>query len=185
MHYHGDNFFKSFNPTFDATIRTQFAAGFNFDKDPLDKGRTPPVKVSTFLSPGTFTQSLGLSYTPNAWLTQRLGMAAQEVMVNIEKLRPLYGLDLDQSVRSELGIESHTEINKEVVTNVQLKSRLSLFAAFNKTDPPDMIWENLIAMKVNSWLSTNLAFVMLFDRDVSSDVQIKEVFSVGVSFLLL
>ncbi len=183
--YAGKGFFKTFNPTLGAEVRTQFAPGFNFDKDPLERGRTPPVKVSAFLSPGTFNQSLGLTYTPVEWFTQRVGFGAKETLVLIERFRPLYGLDPDRSVRFEAGLEARTEIDKEILENVTFKSTLGLFAAFNKPDLPDALWENLIVMQVNEYLSVNFEFVTLFDRDISERAQFKEVLSLGVSLTLL
>jgi len=48
-----------------------------------------------------------------------------------------------------------------------------------------MLWENLLEMQVNSWLGTSLEVVALYDRDVSSEVQLKEVFSLGITIKLL
>jgi hypothetical protein len=38
---------------------------------------------------------------------------------------------------------------------------------------------------VNDWLSTDLQFVALFDRDITNAIQLKETISVGVSFTLI
>ncbi len=183
--YQGDGFFATFNPTFANELRTQFAEGFNFEKDPLGLGRTPPVLVSAFFSPAVLVQSFGLTYDPNSWFTQRFGVGAKETLVLIERLRPLYGVDLDQTVRLEVGLESLTEVDREIFENVRYKSSLGLFAAFNNPDVPDVLWKNAIAMKVNTWLGVNFQFVALFDKDRSDAVQLKEVLSLGISFALL
>ncbi len=191
LQYTGDGFFGHFNPTLAASVRTQFTEGFNFDKDPVFESnpvgeqRTPPVKVSDLFSPATFQQSVGLTYNPSPWFTHRFGVAAKETVVTIERLRVLYGVDPADAVRFELGLESVTEIDREVFENVRYKSRLGLFATFNKAETPDMLWENLVSMKVNAWLHVNFEFVALFDNDISNRIQLKEVLSVGVSFLLI
>lgn len=186
LQYAGAGFFRTFNPTIAIAARSQFAAGFNYDKNPFTGDtRPPPVKVSDFFSPATFTQTVGLAYDPAPWFKQRFGLAAKETVVRIERLRPLYGVPSDRSVRMEVGMESKTEFDREVVENVRLKSSLGLFAAFNKPDLPDLIWENLVAMKVNAWLGVNLEFAALYDRDVSRALQMKEVLSVGVSFVFI
>src|SRR5690606_40964791 len=92
--------------------------------------------------------------------------------------------DLDQTVRPEIGVELWNELDKEIWDNVLLKSRLGLFAAFN-ADAPDVIWENIVAMQVNEFLSVSFEFTTLYDKDISSDVQLKEMLSVGVSVSLL
>ncbi|MFQ5570771.1 MAG: DUF3078 domain-containing protein [Rhodothermales bacterium] len=183
--YKGSGFFERFHPTFAAGLRTQFAEGFNYDKDPFGKGRALPVKVSAFFAPATLTQSIGLTYQPAAWFTQRIGIGAKETVVTIERFRVLYGVDPEDAVRFEAGLEAFTEVNKELVENVIYKSKLSLFAAFNQPEKPDLLWENLVTMKVNRWLNVTFEFVSLFDRDISEDVQLKEVLSLGVSFILL
>ncbi len=185
LQYRGDGFFSLFNPTMSADLRTQFAPGYNYTKNPFGDGRPPPVKVSDLLSPAILNQALGLTYQPDGWFLQRLGVGAKETIVLIERLRTLYGLKPDQAVRFEMGFESRTELNRELFENVRLKSRLGLFAAFNKPDLPDMLWENLLEMQVNSWLGTSLEVVALYDRDVSSEVQLKEVFSLGITIKLL
>ncbi len=190
LEYAGDGFFSIFHPTLAATARTQFAPGFNYDKNPFandESGdeRKPPVRVSQFMAPATFTQSVGLTYEPVPWFMQRFGLSAKETVVTVEKFRPLYGLDPDQTVRPEIGLELWSELEKEIVENVLLKSKLGLFAAFNTPDSPDLIWENLIAMQVNDFLSVNFEFVSLYDKDISKEVQLKEVLSVGVSISLL
>lgn len=181
--YQGAGFFRTFNPTVAFQARSQFAAGYNYDQVPPGlEGRSLPVKVSDFMAPGVFTQSLGLTYDPSGWFTQRLGVALKETAVAINRLRPVYGLRLDQQVRIEAGLESRTEVDREIVKNVRYQSTLGLFAAFNQTSElPDLSWENLIAMQVNSWLGVNFEFTTLYDADISDRLQFKEVLSVGVT----
>ena len=180
--YAGGGTFNILNPVFAVTGRSQFAAGFNFDKDPFGEGRTPPVKVSEFMSPATFTQSLGLSWKPREWVSQRLGIAGKETVVLEEDLRTLYGVDPEKSVRFELGIDAFTDFQKEIFKNVVYQSQLGAFAAFNNPEKPDIIWENAVNMKVNSWLGVNFEWTVLYDNDVSSQAQFKEVFAVTVSY---
>jgi len=183
--YAGEGFLDNVKPTIALLARSQFANGYNFDKNPFGDDREPPVKVSEFLSPATFTQAVGMTYQARPYVSQRIGIGGKETVVLIEELRPLYNVDIDSSVRLELGIEAFTDFEKEIAQNVVLKSTLGLFAAFNKPDSPDLIWESHLAMKVNSWLQVNVDWAVLYDEDVSSDVQFKEVFSVGVSYSFL
>ncbi len=180
LRYRGDHFFRVFNPTIAVGLRTQFAEGFNYDKDPLERGQRPPVKTSDFFSPGTITESIGLTYEADSWFSQRLSFASKQTIVMIDRFRPLYGVDPDGPMRLEAGAESVTTFDREIVDNVRLQSSLNLFLAFNQPGQPDMIWENLITMQVNSWMNVDLEFVAVYNEDVSSAVQLKEVLSVGV-----
>ncbi len=183
--YKGDGFFKHVNPTLAADIRTQFAAGYNYKKNPFGDERKAPVKVSGFFAPATFTQSLGLTYTREEGFKYRLGVGAKQTVVGIERIRPLYNLPADQGTRFEMGVESRTQVDKELFENVRLKSSLGLFAAFNKPDLPDLLWENQVDMKINKWLGVNVEFKALYDRDISDVLQLKESFSLGVAYTLI
>ncbi|MFW5955265.1 MAG: DUF3078 domain-containing protein [Rhodothermales bacterium] len=183
--YQGDGFYRTFSPTLALSMRTQFAPGFNYDRNPLDDGRTPPVKVSDFFAPATLQQSIGLSYQYEKWFAHRLGVGAKQTIVAIPRVRSIYGIDSNRWARSQVGLESRTDVDRDIAKNVHLKSTLGLFAAFNQPDLPDMTWENLINMKVNSWLSVNFEFVTFFDRDVSSQLQMREVLSVGLTMVIL
>lgn len=183
--YEGEGLLKVFNPTVAVNLRTQFAPGFNYEENPFGDARRPPVKVSDFFAPATLTQSIGLTYGVDWGFKQMLGIAAKETIITIRRLRPLYGQDPEESVRFELGLESQTGVDREILRNVRLKSTLRLFAAFNMDEIPDVLWENLLIMKVNDWLSADFEFVSLIDRDVSDAVQVKEVLSVGFSIALL
>lgn len=185
LSYIGNGFFRIFNPTIALGLRTQFAAGFNYNKDPLGEGRTPPVKTSDFFSPATLTQSLGLTYDAGGWFSERFSAAGKETVVLIDRLRPLYDVDPTRNVRYEVGVESVTTVNREIFQNVQIQSSLTLFKAVVQPSPVDVIWENLINMRVNSWLSVSFEWVNIYDTNRSDALQIKEMLSVGVSFEII
>jgi len=183
--YQGEDFFARFKPTFGATLRTQFYEGLNFDTNPFDgDDREPPVKVSDLFAPATLTQALGLTYAPKPWINQSLGVAAKETVVTIERLRTLYAVDADKSIRFEVGVEAVTNVDKQLMENINYKSTLRLFAAYNQTGAPDLLWENLIAMKVNEWISVNFELTTLYDADITKKLQLKEVLTVGLSYIL-
>ena len=185
LRYHGGNFFKTFNPTLALDLRTQFAPGFNYNTNPFNDGREPPVKVSDFFAPATIQQSIGLSYEYQGWFTQRFGVGSKQTVVIHEHLRPVHGVEPGRIARYQIGVESRTNVDRDLAKNLHLKSTLALFAAFNQPDLPDMLWENLITMKVNSWLGVNFEFAAYYDRDVSARLQFKEVLSVGVTVVLV
>ena len=183
-----------FQPTFATDIRTQFTAGFDYDPavedyptlaDRIEPGER--LKVSDFFAPAIWTQSLGVTYDPGAWYTARLGFATKETIVMIDRLRPVYGNALDEAVRLQAGLEFLAEVQKDLFENVNLQSRLSLFQAFNQIDSaaPDLVLENILQLKVNDWLNTNLEFVTLYDKDTIDEIQLKEVLSIGIAIRFL
>ena len=40
-------------------------------------------------------------------------------------------------------------------------------------------------MKVNSWLGVNLEVDLLYDRDISSALQVKQIFSIGIAVTII
>ena len=72
-----------------------------------------------------------------------------------------------------------------IIENVIGRSELSVFAAFDQFDHPDVRWNNLIQLKVNDWLNTTIEAEIFYDNDQSSDVQWRQLLSVGVAFNLL
>lgn len=171
-------FFKLWQPTIAASLLTQFISGYDY------KTEGEP-KVSDFFSPAFLTQSLGLTREIRPWLSQRFGVAGKETIVDIARLRELYGNAPDQAVRAEGGLESRTDFAKAVVENVFIKSSLGVFASFSDIGSPDVNWSNLVTMKVNSWLNVNFELITLYDRDVTADVQLRELLSVGVLLVII
>lgn len=173
------------DPTVAVNVRTQFAPGFDYRENPFGDDRDPPVRISEFMAPGTFTQSLGLVYDENSWFTQRVGLGGKQTWVRVPEFRPLYGLETDQAVRWEVGIEARTEVDRELLENTRIRSSLALFKSFGAAELPDLLWENLLTIDANQWLTTNLELVFLYDADVSRELQLKQVLSLGVSFTLI
>ena len=180
-----------FEPTFSADLRTQFAAGFDYDPGAdeypsLVYAPGQKLKVSDVFSPAFLTQSLGVTWDPKPYARARLGLGLKETIVGIERLRPLYGNKPDEAVRVEAGIDALLRFQREVFENVTFRSRLTSFYAFQGfSDAPDVLWENGLVMKVNSLLNVTVEGALLYDADVSEEVQLKEVLQVGIAYQLI
>ncbi len=196
LRYEGEDFFRLFNPTIAADLRTQFAEGFDYSGNPFEEElddptdprlqRQAPVQNSAFFSPAFLTQSLGLTYEPIQDFTIRFGGAAKQTVVTERDFRVLYGVTDENPVRFEAGAELASAFDRRITENIRYRSQLNVFFSFNQTEePPDARWNNTINLKVNDWLSTDLQFVALFDEDITDAIQLKETISVGVSFTLL
>jgi hypothetical protein len=196
LRYEGEDFFRLFNPTIAADLRTQFAEGFDYSGNPFEEElddpadprlqRQVPVQNSAFFSPAFLTQSLGLTYEPIRNFTIRFGGAVKQTVVTERDFRVLYGVSDDNPVRFEAGAELASAFDRRITENIRYRSQLNVFFSFNQTEePPDARWNNTINLKVNDWLSTDLQLVALFDEDITDAIQLKETISVGVSFTLL
>lgn len=179
-------------PSAKFTARSQIAAGFDYSPT-LDEYPVLPftpgeaLKVSAFAAPATLSQSLGVVYAPGGGFRARTGLGLKETIVGIERLRPVYGNDLDETVRVQAGLDAELGLERPLMENVFLKSRLTAFQAFNQVgdQAPDVLFENTLTLKVNDLLNVTLDAATLYDRDVSDELQLRESFAVGVSFALL
>ena len=191
LRYAGDGFFRQFEPTISARLRTQFAKGFDYTDNPFPEGhpfagQEPPVQTSEFFAPAFLTQTLGLTYAPKGWYTVRLSAASKQTIVQDERLGTLYDIDPGEKIRVEGGAELAGTVDREIFDNVRYKSSANVFLSIGQIEePPDLIWENYIIMKVNSWLTTNLEVTALFDENTTDAIQIKEVLSLGVTVDLI
>lgn len=181
-----------FRPSLSITARTQFIEGFDYSPeageypglDPLDDGR---VKVSDAFAPLVMSQSAGVVYDPGGGFSARTGLGLKETIVTIDRLRPVYGNALDQSVRVEAGLDGELRYRRKLMENVTLSSRLSAFQAFNQVGAtaPDILFENRLTLQVNPILNVTFDTAQLYDADVSDDLQVRQSLAVGVGFTLL
>jgi len=173
------------HPTAGVSFRSQFARGYNYDKNPFEESRDLPVLVSQFMSPGIFQESIGMSWTPNDWFSQHLGLASKQTIILEEDLRTLYGNELDEQVRVEVGLDAITRMKIDVAENIKYETSLGLFAAFDQLEKPDTRWDNTITMRVNGWMRMTFDWTILFDADVSDKAQFRETFGVGITYTIL
>jgi len=159
----------------DLTLRTQFDKGFNFPSD------EPKVLISDFFAPGYFTESFGISYKPYNFISVETGMGFKQTIVRIDSLAPLYGVSAGDNIRLEAGWAISMSFSKEVFTNVTLTSRLDSFTSVETgINSTDVYWSNEIVGKVNDFMNTTLQLELLYDDDISSELQLKQIISIGI-----
>lgn len=169
---------SAFKPTLLVDARSQFAPAYNYKKP------SEPM-ISDFLAPGYFTQTAGVSYEPNSWFKTLVGVSAKQTVVRVEELRESFGVSFDETYRMEAGLNSITQVDRNIAENVNWKSQLGIFVSLMSPEDvlkgwgPDVRWDNVIAMKVNSFLNVNLEFSTLYDTDITKQLQVREVLSLG------
>lgn len=197
-------------------FRSQFAAGYNYPND--------SVAISKFAAPAYITLALGLDYKPNKFFSLFISPATGRLtLVNDQKLADGGAFGVDAAVydvntglktangktsRPEFGAYLRAVFQKDIVKNVNLLTKLSLFD--NYTDKikkhrgnTDVNWEVLIIIKANKYLTTSLFTNLIYDHDIAVPiygdvtlagvtkkavvdngprVQFKEVFGLGLSY---
>jgi len=170
-----------FNPYISATAQTQFASGFNYSDN------NTKTKISKFLDPGYFTQSIGMGYHHGELVKSRLGATIKETVTsefpvpfadnpNTPKL---------EKTKVEPGLSSVTDFRTALHENILLKSRVDIFSDLEAFDRIDVLWENDLVMKVTKYINVNFEFDLLYDKDISDRRQIRQVLSVGFTYTFL
>ena len=108
-----------------------------------------------------------------------------------------FGVDPGEHSKSEFGGYLRTSLQKDLMENITLQTKLDLFSNYLKNfGNIDVSWETLLSMKVNKFISATLSTHLLYDHDITiikerkdgedpdeynSKVQFKEVLAVGLS----
>ena len=192
-------------------FRTQFAPGYDFPND--------SVIISRGFAPAYLTLAAGLDYRPNDYFTAFISpVTGKFTFVTDQRLadQGAFGVTpatLDEAgvrlkkgknMRSEFGAILMMRFQKDIIKNVNLLTRVTLFNNYtnkNRTERGnmDVNFDALVTMKVNKYLATTLFVAMVYDDDVDIPLyekqngervqigagprlQFKEVLGLGVSY---
>lgn len=161
-----------------ADYRTQFAPGYTYAGDSI-VGRA----TSDFNSPGYIQLALGLDYKPTDYFSATFApLAGKITLVNRQYLADEGAYGVEKAVRdtmgnvitpgkrsrAEFGGRIILKFKKDIVKNVNLDSYLDLFSNYmNNPQNIDVVFNNLLTMKVNKYLSANIICQMIYDDDIT------------------
>ncbi len=150
-------------------FRTQFSNGYTYSKDALD--RDVKTLSSASFAPAYLLLSLGIDFRPTSYfsvfispITERLVFVTNDSLSSVGA----YGVDPGKKSRSEIGAFLSAQFNKEIATNIVYISRLDLFSNYSRNPQNvDLYFTNVLTMKVNKYISANIALDLLYDDDAS------------------
>jgi hypothetical protein len=181
----------------EANFKTQSFYGFSNQND--------TIPSSAFLSPGYLTFSAGMEYKPGKEFSAFLSPIALKTtyvtnpLVNETK----FGLLEGETHKSRIGMSGKIDYSKSIFENVALKTKNSIFINFGNSSAgewqvlklPDFDSETSIDFKVNQFITTQVNFHLIYDKDVESTwasasgeqltgtrLQVKEFFTLGISY---
>lgn len=197
----GYEFRKNWFYSFTGGFRTQMLDGFVYPND--------SVRVSKFMAPGYLNLALGIEYAPSdnfnffvSPLAAKFTFVQDEVLANAGAfgVRKADVNSLGEVVnpgkrfRSEYGAYLKMQLNKELVTNIEMKARLELFSNYIENPQNiDVNAETIFTFKVNRWFSASLQWNLVYDDDMKINTpggaygprtQFKSVLGLGVSYTL-
>ncbi|MNJ85005.1 hypothetical protein D3C87_24690 [compost metagenome] len=182
-------------------FRTQFLDGFSFPND--------SIPISRFMAPGYANFSLGIEYAPVDYFNVYLSpIASKMTIVNDQRLADAgaFGvkaaeLDVDGNIlkkglrfRNEIGAYFRLRFQKELVKNIEMKTRLELFSNYsNNPQNIDVNFENIFTFKIYKWFQASLQWNLIYDDDIDirdskgrtgPRTQFKSVLGLGISYTL-
>lgn len=161
-------------------FRTQFADGYDYGTKLNPAGGDS--LISGFFAPAYLTEGAGLEYNVSPKLQFEGGLALKQTFISDGDLSPNYGLQLGDTFRSEGGVTAGISFQSSVAENIHYSSNLETFTSFtNPVSETDVFWANELVGQINSLISASFQYEMRYDNDFSSQVQIKQVLSAGVS----
>lgn len=171
-------------------LLTQFAPGYH---KPGDKN-----PISAFMAPGYLTMALGADYKPNKHFSLLLSPVTGKMTFVLDETLSkagAYGVKPGEKLFAELGTLIVANYNQDIMKNVNLISKLTLFSAYNHNyGNIDVNWDTMISFKINKFMSANLSTSLVYDDDIKSvdangnvagpKVQLRQVLGVGLTYSL-
>ncbi|MFM2136782.1 MAG: hypothetical protein RL021_2182 [Bacteroidota bacterium] len=163
-------------------FKSQFANGYDYPEKPV---------ISKFMSPAYVTSSVGITWRPTDYFEVLFSPVTSKITFvlddSIVGSNGRYGVEPGNNSRSEVGAYLNARFRKEIMTNVTLASRLELFDNYtdkviSNRDNVDVNWETGFLMKVNKLITASIVFQVVYDDNVLSDTQFRQVLGVGLGY---
>jgi len=165
-------------------FKTQLTEGYEYGTDA--NGKETRTSYTNFFSPAYLTFGPGMLWKKSDNLKVNIAPATSK-MVFVEKDRTLpdakyFGVDEGKNLRYELGFYTSGYYKFNIMENVSVENILNLYANYLE-DPQnvDLDYQLNVVMKINKYLSTNVAFQTIYDDNAYKGFQIRQVFGVGVN----
>lgn len=163
-----------------------YSAYFNF-KSQMDTGLDKNgVRISHFFSPAYFQMGPGMLWKKNDNLSVNFAPAAAKAIFvdsHFTNLGSSFGVLQGDSSRFEFGASISAYYKFNLMTNVSIENRLNLYS--NYLDAPqnvDVDYQMNVVMKINKYLSANVALQAIYDDNAVQAIQLKELFGIGVNY---
>ncbi|MES2651318.1 MAG: DUF3078 domain-containing protein [Bacteroidota bacterium] len=167
-------------------FESQFDRGFAYSKDA--KGNEIEKLLSKFMSPGYLTESIGFEYKPNKFFSTRIGTgtARQTFVLDTALYRTNpnnFGVVKGKNFRNELAFQIVTAYEKEIFTNVMLKTRYNMFIPYDNFGHIDHRFDINMTAKINRFMNVSITGVGLYDRDTDRKIQGSQTLALGLTFV--
>ncbi len=183
----GKNFKPQWRYTFFTNFKTQFTPGYEYSINASNE--EIQTKNTQFFSPAYWQTGIGISWKKNdqLWVnlapaTARLIFVHESFTATLVQNTTYFGVEKGKTSRFEFGNTLAAYYKFELVKNVSLENMLNLYANYlNKPQNVDVDYTLNVVMKINDFLSANIAFQTIYDDNALPEIQMREVFGIGVN----
>lgn len=185
----GKKAFGDWYYSFFLNFRTQFTKGFVYGTDA--NGKEIRTENTNFLSPGYVTFGPGLFWKKHdnlkvnvAPLTSKLTLVDKDYTSILGYVDGAYfGVDANKGLRYELGFYTSGYYKFNIMENVSAENTLNLYSNYlEDAKNIDMDYTLAIVMKINKFMSANIAFQAIYDDNAFQGFQTREVFGLGLNY---
>ncbi|MCC5927413.1 MAG: DUF3078 domain-containing protein [Bacteroidetes bacterium] len=167
--------------------RFSLIAQINFNTQ-FDIGRdaSNTNTVSRFFAPAYVVETIGFAFNPERSFQLDMGISMRQTIVRDTTLSTRYGLPQGDWIRNEGGISIGAKFEREILTNVVYIGQAETFT--NLLEPVSsstVRFSNELVGRINNYLTANLELAFLYDDNVSKELQIKQILSIGFSYRFL
>lgn len=164
-----------------------YSAFLNF-KTQMDAGIDPntDVRNSHFFSPAYLQIGPGMLWKKSDNLKVNIAPATSRFIFvhdHFTALGSSFGVEQGKTMRYELGASVSGYYKVELMENVSIENILNLYSNYLE-DPQnvDIDYQLNVVLKINKYLSTNLAFQAIYDDNAYRGFQIREMVGLGLNY---
>jgi hypothetical protein len=178
---------KNLTFTFHSNLTTRLFNGYDYSSD--QGGTLLRTINSAFLTPLLGTFSAGFGWTVPRLGTFSLGLSAAKLTVVVNRdvfdqqdIMEFYGVPKEKGHWFEYGFSMHVMVDKDILKRVHWNCDLLIFKNYQK--PIDLVVRNLIAIRLNKMLKATIQTRICYEKEVSENIQVENLFSLGLYFNL-
>jgi hypothetical protein len=102
------------------------------------------------------------------------------------RITPSFGVKQGDATRFEFGASISAYYKFNIMTNVSIENRLNLYSNYlDKPQNVDIDYQMNIIMKINKYMSANVAVQAIYDDNSIQAVQVREVFGLELTTVLI
>lgn len=163
--------------SFFTNFRNQYSRGYDYSK-------TPKLPVSDFFSPAYLSFGPGMLWKKSDNSRINIAPATARFTFVSDEFSGKYGVEEGKNTNFSLGFNFFWYYKFQLMENIMMENILTLYSDYlNKPQNIDIDYQINFFVKVNKYVSVNLAFHTVIDDNASSKIQFKQVFGLGFNYI--